>query len=78
LGRGAVSPSNTVWPGPRPTCMPSFILIYPTVWPQYTYVTDRQDRQTGQTDNGLIAWSPKNYVAEGKEIASARYLAAAV
>ena len=29
--------------------MPSFILIHPTVWPQYTNVTDGQDR-TGQTD----------------------------
>jgi len=50
-GGGAGSPSNTMWPGPRPICMPSFILIYPTVWPQYTNVTDRQDRdrQTGQT-----------------------------
>jgi len=26
--------------------MPSFILIHPTVWPQYTNVTDRQDTQT--------------------------------
>ena len=31
--------------------MPSFILIHWTVWPQYTNVTDRQDR----TDNSLIA-----------------------
>ena len=46
LGRGAGSPSNTMWPGLRPTCMPSFILIHPTVWPQYTDVTDRQDRTT--------------------------------
>ena len=46
-GRGAGSPSNTMWPGPRPTCMPSFIFICPTVWPQYTNVTDRTDRQTG-------------------------------
>jgi len=30
----------------------SGILIHPTVWPQYTNVTDRQ---TGQTDNGPIA-----------------------
>jgi len=29
----------------------SFILIHPTVWPQYTNVTDRQDR----TDNSLIS-----------------------
>ena len=31
-----------MWPGPRPTSVPSFILIHPTVWPQYTNVTDRQ------------------------------------
>jgi len=53
-GAGAGFPYNTVSPGPRPTslplgrgsCVPSFILIHPTVWPQYTNVTDRQDRQT--------------------------------
>jgi len=33
---------NTMWPGPRPTSVPSGILIHPTVWPQYTNVTDRQ------------------------------------
>jgi len=66
----AGSSSNAMWPGTRPTCSSSFTLIRPTVWPQYTNVTDRQDR-TGQTerqtDNGLIAWveqfykrSPKN------------------
>ena len=31
--------------------MPSFILIRSTVWPQYTNVTDSQNR----TDNGPIA-----------------------
>jgi len=36
-------------------------LIHPTVWPQYTNVSDRtgQTGQTGQDrqiDNGLIAW----------------------
>ena len=31
LGRGARSPPNTVWPGPSPTSMPSFVLIRPTV-----------------------------------------------
>jgi len=35
--------------GPRPTSVPSGILIRPTVWPQYANVTHRQDRQTGQT-----------------------------
>jgi len=49
-GGGAGSPSNTMW-GPRPTCMPNFILIRPTVWPQYTNFTDRQtDRQTDRAD----------------------------
>jgi len=45
LGDGDLGLHLTLWPGPRPTCMPSFILICPTVWPQYTNVTDR----TGQT-----------------------------
>ena len=48
----AGSPSNTVWPGPRPTRMPSFILIRPTVWPQYSNVTDRTG-QTGQRSDGI-------------------------
>jgi len=53
-GGGGESLSNTMWPGPRPICMPSFIFNHPTVWPlpQWTNVTDKQDRQT---DNGLIA-----------------------
>jgi len=38
-GRGAGSLSDTMWPGTRlPACR--FILIHPTVWPQYTDVTD--------------------------------------
>ena len=45
LGGGAGFPSNTMSPGPKPTSVPSFILIRATVWPQYT------DR----TDNGPIA-----------------------
>jgi len=43
-GEGAGSPSNTMWPGPRPTSVLSGILIPPTVWPQYINVTNR----TGQ------------------------------
>jgi len=39
-------PSNTVWPGPRSTSVPSGILIHSTVWPQYTNITDRRDRKT--------------------------------
>jgi len=43
--RWAGSPSNTMWSGWRPTFIPSGILINPTVWLQYTNVTDRQDRR---------------------------------
>jgi len=32
---GAGSPSNTMWHGPRPTSVPSGILIHPAVRPQY-------------------------------------------
>jgi len=39
---GAGFPSNTMWPGQRSTFIPSGIVIYPTVWPKYTNVTDRQ------------------------------------
>jgi len=42
----AGSSSNTVSSGPRPTSVPSGILIHPSFWPQYTNVADRQ---TGQT-----------------------------
>jgi len=43
---GELGPRLTqMWPWPRSTCTPSFILIHPTVWPQYTNVRDR----TGQT-----------------------------
>jgi len=36
--------------------MPSFIVIHPTLWPQYTNVTDKTDRQTGQTQLS-VAWA---------------------
>ena len=49
-GGGTGSPSYTMWPGPSPTCMRSFVLIRRTVWPQCTNVTDRQTDRTGQTD----------------------------
>jgi len=43
--------------------VPSFILIRPTFWPQYTKVTDRtrQKGLTDRTDNGLIAQSEPFY-----------------
>jgi len=42
------SPSNTMSPAPRPISVLSGILIHPTVWLQYTNVTDRRD-------NGSVA-----------------------
>jgi len=36
-GGGDGSPSNTMWPGLRPTFLPSDILIHPAVWPQQTW-----------------------------------------
>jgi len=44
---GAGSPSNTMWPEPRPTSVPSGILIYPTVCRNTpTLQTDRTNRTT--------------------------------
>jgi len=40
-GGGAGSPCNTMWPGLRPTSMPSGILIHPTVWPQRCIQTEQ-------------------------------------
>jgi len=59
---GAVSPSNTMWPGPRPTSVPSDILIHPTVWPQYTNVIDRE---TDRKDNSPIAYRANRFTNGG-------------
>jgi len=67
LSGGATSPSNTMWLGPRPTSIPSGILILPTVWPQYTNVTDRQDRQGPDSIGWLVLRSPKNRDAQKKQ-----------
>ena len=40
---GAGSPSNTLWPGPRPSSLPIDILIHAAVWPQQTWATDYTD-----------------------------------
>jgi len=36
LDGGAGTPSNTIWPGTRPTSVPSGILMHVAVWPQQT------------------------------------------
>jgi len=55
LGGGAGSPSNNVpWAEAYlPTNLLSYILIHPTVWPQYTNVTDRQTGQDRQRPNSI-------------------------
>jgi len=58
------SPSNTMWTGPRPTSVLSDIVIHPTVWPQYTNVTDRQtDRQRSDSIGRIPFYkrSPQNH-----------------
>jgi len=52
-GRGTGSPSNAMWPVPRPTSVPSGILIHPTVWPQCTNATDIQTGQGRQRTNSI-------------------------
>jgi len=44
FGRGAGSPSNTMWPVPRPTSVPNGILIHKTVWSNTPM--SQTDRQT--------------------------------
>jgi len=57
LSGGAGFLSNTISPRARHTSVPSFILIHPTVWSQYTNVTDKQtDGQDRQTDDGPITY----------------------
>jgi len=34
LSRNAGNPSNTTWPAPRSTSVPSGVFIHPAVWPQ--------------------------------------------
>ena len=48
--------------GPRPTSRPSFVLIHPAVWPQYTNVADSQTDRTGQRSDsvGRYKRSPEN------------------
>jgi len=60
----AGSPSNTLSPWPRPTGLPSFILIRPTVWPQCTNVTDRTNRQRDRQRSDSIGRTVLQTVAQ--------------
>ena len=50
--RGAGSPSNTIWPGMRPTSVPSGILIHPAVWPQWTWLSSAHRKKNQQIFGG--------------------------
>ena len=67
LFRGAGSPSNTVWPRPRSTSVPSFILIHPTVWPPYTNVADRHRGQTGQRSDSISLKNRSRHTDQQRE-----------
>jgi len=54
LGEGSWVPSKTMWPWLRPTCMPSFMLIHPTVWPRYINITDWTDRQRSDSKGRTV------------------------
>jgi len=49
---GVGSPSNTVSPGPRPTPVPSGMLIHPAVWPQQTWAEIRGCAPSGGRELG--------------------------
>jgi len=62
----AGSPSNTIWPGLRPSSIPSFILIHPAVSPQYINVTDRQTTVWwDRAKKTVLTLRPKNYLLCG-------------
>jgi len=78
-GKGAGSPSNTMWPGPRSTSVPSGILIHPTIWPHYTNVTDRQTGQDRQQSDSLgrtvlQTVAQKSLVAQGQKVVESSYM----
>ena len=57
LGRGAGSPSSTMWPGPTPTSVPSAILIHPGVWSQKTWA---ENSEGSAPFLGRGSWVPSN------------------
>jgi len=76
---GAGFPSNTMWPEPRPTCIPSGILIHSTVWPQYIIVTDMTNSPVAYGEPFYTNGRPKAQWSENCMLDRvAKYLDAAV
>jgi len=59
--RGAVSPSSTMWPGPRPTSIPSGILIHPAILRQQIWA----ENWAAVPLWGGVAGSPSNTIWPG-------------
>jgi len=57
-----------------PTSMPSFILVHPTVWPQYTNI--RQHRRD-RTDSRLIAYRANRFTNGRPKLDALRYISVA-
>jgi len=66
LGRGNWVPCNTMWPGSRPTCLSSFILINPTVWPQCHSTPTLQTGHTGQNRQTERQTVRQRLIAQGE------------
>jgi len=61
-GGGAGSPSNTMWPGPMPTFIPTVptgILIHPAVWSQQTW---GKNNRHGPKIGGCALWGRSSWV----------------
>ena len=50
-----LGPHLTQWPGPRPTSIPSGILVHPAVWPQRTWAGNRGCAPIGQGVSGSLS-----------------------
>jgi len=67
--RGGVGfASNTTLPGPRPTSVPSGILIHPTVCPQYTNFTDGETGQRSHCIGRTLTCNGRPKTAEPIEM----------
>ena len=65
---GSGSLSNTMWPGPWSTSIPSGILIHPAVWPQY--IGRKLGAAVPPPRFGRGAGSPSNTMSPGSSIPS--------
>jgi len=62
-GRGAGSPSSTLWRGRRPIFVPSAAMIHSAVWPQWTWAENCGGGYAPFWGGG--AWSPSNTKSPG-------------